>query len=89
MQRRTLTLDWREKEWKKVAHNKTYKNCYSMRKQILVLAFITISCLQSYSQIIFENGYFIDESNNRIECLIKNIDWKNNPTEFEYKRHGC
>lgn len=57
-----------------------------MKKQILlVIALITISCLKSYSQIIFENGYFINESNQRIECLIKNIDWRNNPTMFEYK----
>ncbi|MEN8187873.1 MAG: outer membrane beta-barrel protein [Bacteroidota bacterium] len=56
-----------------------------MRKQLLIIALVTISCIESYSQIIFENGYFINESNNKIECLIKNIDWKNNPTEFEYK----
>ncbi len=49
------------------------------------MALITISCIKSYSQIIFENGYFIDESNKKIECLIKNIDWQNNPTKFEYK----
>lgn len=55
-----------------------------MRKQILLIALITISCAESYSQIILENGYFIDESNKKIECLIKNIDWRNNPTEFEY-----
>ncbi len=56
-----------------------------MRKKLLVIALITISCVGSYSQIIFENGYFINESNNKIECLIKNIDWKKNPTEIEYK----
>jgi hypothetical protein len=41
--------------------------------------------MKSYSQITFENGYFINESNQRVECLIRNIDWKNNPIEFEYK----
>lgn len=56
-----------------------------MRKQLLVIALITISCIESYSQIIFENGYFVNESSKKIECLIKNIDWKDNPTEFEYK----
>ncbi|WP_430814042.1 outer membrane beta-barrel protein [Carboxylicivirga sp. RSCT41] len=55
-----------------------------MRKQ-LVIALITISFIKSYSQISFENGYFIDESNKKIECLIKNIDWLDNPTEFMYK----
>jgi len=48
----------------------------------ILLAFITI---QSFAQINFENGYFIDNNNQRIECLIKNQDWKNNPEEFEYK----
>ncbi|MBS1681045.1 MAG: autotransporter outer membrane beta-barrel domain-containing protein [Bacteroidetes bacterium] len=56
-----------------------------MRKQIIVTALIIISCPESYSQIIFENGYFIDESNKKNECLIKNVDWKNNPLGFEYK----
>ncbi len=56
-----------------------------MRKQLLVIALITFSFIESYSQIIFENGYFINESNKKIDCLIKNIDWKNNPTEFEYR----
>lgn len=56
-----------------------------MREQILIIAFIAISNIELYSQIIFEEGYFIDESNKKIECLIRNIDWKNNPIEFEYK----
>jgi hypothetical protein len=56
-----------------------------MRKKLLAIALITMSYMESYSQIIFENGFFIDESNKKIECLIKNIDWVNNPSEFEYK----
>lgn len=55
-----------------------------MKKQFLFLltALLTIN---SFSQISFEKGYFIDNSNQKIECFIKNIDWKNNPTDFEYK----
>ncbi len=56
-----------------------------MTKQILLLGLITFLCINSYSQVLFENGYFINESNQKIECLIKNMDWKKNPTEFEYK----
>ncbi len=56
-----------------------------MRKQLLLLALITISCTATYSQIIYESGYFIDESNQRTECLIRNVDWKNNPLQFDYK----
>lgn len=56
-----------------------------MRKLVFAICLITFSCIESYSQIIFEKGYFINESNSKTECLIKNIDWKNNPTEFEYR----
>ncbi|MGE0079319.1 MAG: outer membrane beta-barrel protein [Bacteroidales bacterium] len=55
-----------------------------MRKRIL-LALFMISCFESYAQVNFEKGYFIDESDHRIECLIKNIDLRDNPTEFKYK----
>lgn len=68
----------------KLSTKKSFKFNY-MRKQLLLIALFTILCAESYSQIIFENGYFIDESNKKNECLIKNVDWINNPTEFEYK----
>jgi uncharacterized protein YifE (UPF0438 family) len=51
-------------------------------KVTLFLFFINAIC---YSQILFEKGYFIDNSNQKIECLIKNIDWNKNPKEFDYK----
>jgi hypothetical protein len=38
-----------------------------------------------FTQIIFEKGYFINNSNEKIKCLIKNNDWKNNPVEFKYQ----
>lgn len=44
--------------------------------------FLSLNC---YSQISFEKGYYIDNDNKKINCFIKNIDWRNNPTEFEYK----
>jgi hypothetical protein len=55
-----------------------------MKTNIISILLIFIS-LNSFAQISFESGYFIDSNNQRFECLIKNIDWKNNPTEFEYK----
>ena len=45
----------------------------------------TILSFNCYSQISFENGYFIDNNNQKFNCLIKNMDWKNNPTKFKYK----
>jgi hypothetical protein len=55
-----------------------------MKKQLLFLL-TTILSFNCYSQISFEKGYYIDNTNQKTNCLIKNIDWKNNPTEFEYK----
>lgn len=51
----------------------------------LLLILMTILSLNCYSQISFENGYFINNSGQKVDCQIKNIDWKNNPIEFEYR----
>ncbi len=56
-----------------------------MIKQILLTALLIVAGLSCYSQIVFEEGYFIDETGHRINCLIRNVDWKNNPDGFEYK----
>ncbi len=55
-----------------------------MRKGLLLLL-MTIISVNLYSQIVFEKGYYINSSNQKIECFIKNEDWKNNPISFEYK----
>lgn len=39
----------------------------------------------SVAQITFEKGYFINKDGARTECEIKNLDWKNNPSEFLYR----
>jgi hypothetical protein len=56
-----------------------------MSKTILFLSLFAILSVESFSQIIFENGYFINDLNQKTECLIRNTDWKNNPTKFKYK----
>lgn len=55
-----------------------------MKKQLLLMVLLAFLCVESYSQITFEKGYFIDESNKRVDCYIKNVDWRSNPTKFEY-----
>ena len=55
-----------------------------MRKDLLFIVFALLSW-HSFCQISFEKGYYIDYSDNKVDCLIKNLDWKNNPSEFEYK----
>ncbi|UKB82796.1 PorT family protein [Chryseobacterium sp. MEBOG06] len=39
-----------------------------------------------YSQINFEQGYIINQKGEKINGLIKNYDWRNNPTIIEYKQ---
>ncbi|MES2864385.1 MAG: hypothetical protein V4666_09730 [Bacteroidota bacterium] len=47
---------------------------------ILILVFINAN-----AQDKFEKGFFISNDGNKIECLIKNLDWMSNPKEFNYK----
>lgn len=51
----------------------------------IYLLFALMSSLITFSQIKFEKAYFINNSDVRVETLIKNVDWKNNPTSFEYR----
>ena len=55
-----------------------------MKKNLIALLLIVLS-LNSYSQIKFEKGYIIHNKGNKETCLIKNLDWKNNPTKIKYK----
>jgi len=55
-----------------------------MKNQFLILLLILL-CMHAQSQIVYENGYFINDNNEKTECIIKNIDWQFNPSEFEYK----
>lgn len=58
-----------------------------MKNHFLLLTFL-MSAQISFAQIIFEKGYIINNNNERIDCLIKNYDQKNSPTEIEYKTSG-
>ena len=51
----------------------------------LPLLITLLFCLNFYSQITFEKGYFINNNDEKVECLIKNLDWLNTPTSFKYK----
>ncbi|WP_196885021.1 hypothetical protein [Aureivirga sp. CE67] len=54
-----------------------------MKLKLFFLLFI--NSIVTFAQITFEKGYFINNDNEKVECLIKNVDWKNTPTEFFYK----
>jgi len=47
------------------------------------LFFLLVTALSA--QINYEKGYIIREDNTKVNCLIKNEDWENNPTSFKYK----
>ncbi|GAB4409669.1 MAG: hypothetical protein OHK0053_36470 [Microscillaceae bacterium] len=55
-----------------------------MKHCILPAILIWIS-LSVQAQITFEKAYFIDNEGRKVTCWIKNLDWKNNPKEFEYQ----
>ncbi|MEZ4797867.1 MAG: hypothetical protein R2785_11955 [Flavobacteriaceae bacterium] len=54
-----------------------------MKLQLTTL--LLLFTLFTYSQTNFEKGYFINTNGDNVECLIKNEDWSNNPTDFKYK----
>lgn len=55
-----------------------------MKLLISTLSLILLVSI-SFGQIKYEKGYLIKTNHSRIECLIKNMDAKNNPKQFSYK----
>lgn len=60
-------------------------NQYLIMNTKLLLLLIAFLSFNASAQISFEKGYFINNSGEKIDCLIKNLDWRNNPTDFEYQ----
>lgn len=57
-----------------------------MKKKLILISFlISLFISNNYAQINYEEGYFINNTNEKTNCFIKNLNWKNNPTEFNYK----
>jgi hypothetical protein len=54
-------------------------------KTLTTLLLLIIVTYASFGQMEFEKGYLITKDSQRKDCLIKNEEWKNNPTEFTYK----
>ena len=55
-----------------------------MHKKLFTCLIVLLS-FTVHSQIKFEKGYFIDNNDKKINCLIRNLDWRNNPSEIQYK----
>jgi len=56
-----------------------------MKLKHLFISLLIFSTLNTYAQIKFEKGYFIDIQGVKKECYIKNVDWDNNPSKLIYK----
>ncbi|WP_340202151.1 outer membrane beta-barrel protein [Ascidiimonas sp. W6] len=56
-----------------------------MKKLILVIAIFIGANIALNAQINFEKGYIINNTGQKIDCLIKNEAWGSNPTSFQYK----
>jgi hypothetical protein len=56
-----------------------------MKKPLLITLLFLFCFTFSFAQISFQKGYYILNNGTRTECFIKNLDWKNNPTDFKYK----
>lgn len=54
-----------------------------MKKILTILA--TTLTISTYAQITYQPGYFITKQGEKTNCLIRNVDWVNNPTSIEYK----
>lgn len=54
-------------------------------KHFLLLMLFSLVSFSSIAQIYFEKGYFINNNGETKNVLIKNMDWKNNPSKFEYR----
>lgn len=59
-------------------------NCL-MKNTYILLTILSLISFNIYSQVAYENGYTINNNDQKTACLIKNNDWKNNPSEIEIK----
>ena len=66
----------------------TMKNILNKTKKLsgfIVIVLLMFVSSNIFGQVHFESGYFISNDGAKTDCLIKNEDWYNNPTEFKYK----
>ena len=54
-------------------------------RYVIISVLLFHSFFQISGQIKFEKGYIIDNSGVKTECLIRNLDWRDNPRVIQYK----
>ncbi len=57
---------------------------YNMKKSFLLSAMVILVNI-TVAQVKFEKGYYLTNNNETVNGLIKNLDWKNNPSSFIFK----
>jgi len=57
-------------------------------KKFLFFVILALNAGISSAQIKYEPGYIISNDGLRMSCEIRNLDWKGNPTSFEYRSSG-
>ena len=55
-----------------------------MKKISFTIVLLLLSAA-GFAQIKFESGYIVRENGDKTNLLIKNVDWKNNPSEISIK----
>jgi len=68
-----------------IKNNYSTNRITNQMKKFLQFLIISIISINTYSQIVFEKGYFINNAGQKTDCFIQNIDWNSNPSKFKYE----
>ena len=52
-------------------------------KKLSLFTILSLCLCPLFAQIHFEKGYFVDNDNQRVDCWIKNVDWRFTPKQFD------
>ncbi len=53
--------------------------------KIIISAFSILISICGFSQIQFEPGYYLNNNGEKVHGLIKNLEWKDNPFQIDFK----
>ncbi len=56
-----------------------------MKNKIIYFGIAFLATINIYAQTYFKEGYFVDNQNKKVECLIKYQRWSETPVSFDYK----
>lgn len=54
-------------------------------RPILSTLFLFLFSFSLFAQVTYEKGYIIDNTGEKINCFIRNLDWSNNPVDIQYR----